>query len=358
MFSLRVMSPAVSDFLYQMARPALFRLDAEAAHYFTLGGLRWAEKLGLLKNWHVASYGTGSAGDFPSSTAIKVMGLNFPNRVGLAAGLDKAGTCVDGLGALGFGHVEVGTITPRPQPGNPKPRLFRIVEREAVINRMGFNNPGLDRALANIAGRKWRGILGFNIGKNFDTPNERAVDDYLAGLRGAYAQVDYVTVNISSPNTKGLRDLQQEDALRALLQALKTEQDRLAQQHQKYTPVALKIAPDLEPDHAKAMAALFLAEKIDAVIATNTTLSRAGVEDLAASREAGGLSGAPVREKSTALLRLLKREVGEALPLIGVGGIFSADDAREKLEAGASLVQLYTGLIYRGPALVAETAAL
>lgn len=342
------MRASTLDFLYQLVRPVLFRLDAEVAHHVTLAGLRWAERAGL----------AALLSPPPGGTPVRVMGLDFPNRVGLAAGLDKAGNCVDGLGALGFGHLEVGTITPRPQPGNPRPRLFRLVERNAVINRMGFNNPGLDRALSNIAGRKWRGVLGFNIGRNFDTPNERAADDYLAGLRGAAGRADYVAVNISSPNTKGLRDLQQEDALRHLLRSLKDEQDRLAQQSGAYTPLALKIAPDLEPDHAKTLAALFLAEKIDAVIAANTTLSREGVADLVTARESGGLSGAPVREKSTALLRLLKSEVGDALPLIGVGGILSAADAREKLEAGASLIQLYTGLIFRGPALVAETAQL
>jgi len=336
------------DSLYQFARPVLFQLDAETAHHATLASLRWAEKCGLASRLTPPAHGT----------PVRVMGLDFPNRVGLAAGMDKSGTCIDGLGALGFGHLEIGTITPRPQPGNPAPRLFRLVERNAIINRMGFNNPGLERALANIARRQWRGILGFNIGKNFDTPNERAADDYLAGLRGAAGRADYVAVNISSPNTKGLRDLQQEDALRSLLRTLKEEQDRLAQASGTYTPLALKIAPDLEPDHAKSLAALILAEKIDAVIATNTTLSRQGVADLDLAREAGGLSGAPVREKSTRLLRLLKQEIGQALPLIGVGGILSADDAREKLEAGASLVQVYTGLIYRGPALVAELAAL
>lgn len=337
------------DAMYQWIRPVLFRLDAETAHHATLAGLRWSARCGAAQ-W----LGATAAGGTP----IRVMGLDFPNRVGLAAGLDKAGDCVDGLGALGFGHIEVGTVTPRPQPGNPRPRLFRLVERDAVINRMGFNNPGLDRVLANVAGRRWPGVLGINIGKNFDTPNERAADDYVAGLRGAARHADYVAVNISSPNTKGLRDLQQEDALRALLCALKEEQDRLAQASGRYTPLAVKIAPDLEPDHVKALAALFLSEKIDAVIASNTTVSRQGVEDLDLARETGGLSGAPVREKSTALLRLLKRESGDALPLIGVGGIFSAADARQKLEAGASLVQLYTGLIYRGPALVAELASL
>lgn len=336
------------DTMYRWVRPVLFRLDAEAAHHVTLAGLRWAARCGL------AGWLTPPAGGTP----VRVMGLDFPNRVGLAAGMDKAGECVDGLGALGFGHIEVGTVTPRPQPGNAQPRLFRLVEREAIINRMGFNNPGLDRTLANLAHRRWRGVLGINIGKNFDTPNERAADDYVAGLRGAAAHADYVAVNISSPNTQGLRDLQQEDALRSLLRALKQEQDRLAQTGGRYTPLAVKIAPDLDTEHIKALAGLFATERIDAVIATNTTVSREGVADLDIAREAGGLSGAPVREESTAVLRLLHRELGAALPLIGVGGILSAADAREKLDAGASLVQLYTGLIYRGPALVAEVAAL
>lgn len=342
------MRPTTLDFLYQLARPVLFRLDAEAAHHATLAALRWTEKCGLARLMSPPAHGT----------PVRLMGLDFPNRVGLAAGMDKSGTCVDALGALGFGHVEVGTITPRPQAGNPSPRLFRLVERDAIINRMGFNNPGLEAALANIAKRKWPGIVGFNIGKNADTPNDRAADDYLAGLRGAAGRADYVAVNISSPNTKGLRDLQEETALRHLLRSLKEEQDRLAQHHGASTPLALKISPDLSPDHTKALAALFLSEKIDAVIATNTTLSRHGVADLDSSRETGGLSGAPVREKSTALITLLKSEVGTALPIIGVGGILCAADAQEKLEAGASLVQLYTGLIYRGPALVAELAAL
>jgi dihydroorotate dehydrogenase len=342
------MNAATLDSLYQLARPILFALDAETAHHVTITGLRWAAKCGV----------AGCLTPSITGTPVHVMGLDFPNRVGLAAGLDKSGTCIDGLGALGFGHIEVGTITPRPQPGNPRPRLFRLVERQAVINRMGFNNPGLDRALANIAGRSWPGVLGFNIGKNFDTPNDRAVDDYLAGLRGAAGHADYVAVNISSPNTKGLRDLQQESAVRALVRALKEEQDRLAQTSGHYTPLALKIAPDLDAEAVKALASVFLTEKIDAVIATNTTVSREGVDDLETSREGGGLSGAPVRELATLLLRRLKSEVGDALPLIGVGGILTAADAREKLEAGASLIQLYTGLIYRGPALVAETAAL
>jgi dihydroorotate dehydrogenase len=342
------MRAALLDALYRLARPVLFQLDAERAHHLTVNGLQWAQKCGL------ASLLTPGIDRPP----VTVMGLTFANRVGLAAGLDKAGTCVDGFGALGFGHLEIGTITPRPQPGNPRPRLFRLVEQQAIINRMGFNNPGLTQALANVARRKWRGILGINIGKNFDTPNESAIDDYLTCLRGAYTAADYVAVNISSPNTRGLRDLQQEDALRTLLEALRTEQDRLSQQHQRRTPMAVKIAPDLDGEQVKTMAALFLSHRVDAVIGTNTTVSRDKLLGSPGSNEAGGLSGVPLREKSTTILRQLRQEVGDALPLIGVGGIFSADDAREKFAAGATLVQLYTGLIYRGPALVGEIAAL
>jgi len=342
------MRAPLPDSLYRLARPMLFRLDAETAHHVTVIGLRWAQKCGL----------AGLLTRRVECPPVTVMGLPFANRVGLAAGLDKAGTCVDGFAALGFGHIEVGTITPRPQPGNPRPRLFRLPERQAIINRMGFNNPGLAQAVANVTSRKWRGVLGINIGKNFDTPNERAIDDYVACLRGAYTCADYVAVNISSPNTKGLRDLQHEQALRSLLEALKAEQSHLSQQHQRYTPIAVKIAPDLDPDQVKAMAALFLSEKVDAVIATNTTISREGVKDLPGGNEGGGLSGAPLRERATALLRLLRQETGGALPLIGVGGIMSADDAREKFAAGASLVQIYTGLVYRGPSLVAEVAAV
>jgi dihydroorotate dehydrogenase len=339
----------VIDLAYRLfLRPLLFRLEAERAHHVTINGLRLATALG----WDrlLAPSETGLALAQP----VRAMGLSFPNRVGLAAGLDKAGLVVDGLGAMGFGHVEVGTITPRPQPGNPQPRLFRLPEHEAIINRMGFNNPGLEQALANIAPRRWPGIVGFNIGKNFDTPNERATEDYLAGLRGAYAQADYIAVNISSPNTKGLRDLQGEEVLRGLIRALKEEQCRLSDVHARYTPIAIKIAPDLELEHVQRLAGLFLAEGIDGVIATNTTLSRAAVAGHPRAAEAGGLSGRPVGAASTAIIATLRAEMGVALPIIGVGGIFSAADARAKLEAGATLVQLYTGFIYRGPALVHE----
>ena len=337
------------DCLYPMLRGVLFRLDAETAHHLTIDGLRVASALGWDRLLEDASA--------PAQQPVQAMGLTFPNRLGLAAGLDKAGVAIDGFGAMGFGHVEVGTITPRPQPGNPRPRLWRIVDKEAIVNRMGFNNPGLHAALANISTRRWPGIVGFNIGKNFDTPNEAAIADYRTCLAGAYAHVDYVTVNISSPNTKGLRDLQQEDAIRALMRALKQDQGELAARHGKYTPIAVKIAPDLDPDALKAIAAISLEEKIDGLIATNTTIGREGVEHSPIAREAGGLSGAPVREKSTAILRALRAEVGPDFPLIGVGGIFSGTDALAKLEAGATLIQIYTGLIYRGPAMVREILA-
>ncbi len=332
------------EVLYPLARSILFRLDAERAHHLTLDGMRFAARWGLLKPFMPDVVGA----------PVRVMGIDFPNVVGLAAGQDKAGTCIDAFGAMGFGHVEIGTVTPRPQPGNPKPRLFRIPSRRAVINRMGFNNVGLDQAIRNVTARTWRGVLGFNIGRNFDTPNDRAVDDYLTCLRGAYAHADYIAVNISSPNTKGLRDLQQEDAVRALVGALKTEQERLSQQHQKRTPLAVKIAPDLSPEHVKALAKIFLEGKIDGVIATNTTIARDGVADLPIAKEAGGLSGEPVREKATAIIRQLHAELGGAVPIIGVGGILSGADAVEKLQAGASLVQVYTGLVYRGPVIVSE----
>ncbi len=339
------MSAAMNfDSLYELARPVLFRFDAEEAHHLTLAGLRFAEKTGLT---HLLNPGV------PASP-VSCMGLEFSNAVGLAAGLDKAGQCVDGFGAMGFGHVEVGTITPRPQPGNPAPRLFRLHEKNAVINRMGFNNPGLDQALKNIATRQWKGLLGFNIGKNFDTPNERAADDYLACFRGAAGRVDYVTVNISSPNTKGLRDLQQEGAIRTLLHSLKEEQDRQGQLHSRLTPIAVKIAPDLDTEALKAIAGVLTSEKMDAVIATNTTLSREGVSHLVESGERGGLSGGPLTRASTEIIRQLHRELGPDLPIIGAGGILTGADAVEKLNAGARLVQIYTGLIYRGPALIRE----
>jgi dihydroorotate dehydrogenase len=276
--------------------------------------------------------------------------------VGLAAGLDKNGDCINGLAALGFGFIEIGTITPRPQPGNPRPRLFRLPEAKAIINRMGFNNHGVDALVANVERANFKGVLGINIGKNADTPIEKAADDYLICLRKVYAHASYVTVNISSPNTKNLRQLQGGDELDALLTQLKSEQEKLAQQHGKHVPLALKIAPDLDGDQIKQIASLLIKHRIDGVIATNTTLSREGVEGLVHGNETGGLSGAPVKEKSTAVIRALSAELGGALPIIGVGGITSGADALEKMQAGASLVQIYSGLIYRGQSLVTEAA--
>ncbi len=268
---------------------------------------------------------------------------------------------IDGLASLGFGFIECGTVTPRAQPGNPKPRLFRLPEAEALINRLGFNNDGVARFLANVAharfGPKSGGILGLNIGKNFDTPNDRAVDDYLTCLRAVYAHASYVTVNISSPNTTGLRELQDEAALAALLGTLKAEQAKLAQQHGKYTPLTVKLAPDLAPGAIRQIARVLIAQRCDGVIATNTTLDRSAIAGLARAGEAGGLSGRPLKDKATAVVRALAAELGGALPIIGVGGILSGADAREKIAAGATLVQIYTGLIYKGPELVAEIAS-
>ncbi|GAB4122156.1 MAG: quinone-dependent dihydroorotate dehydrogenase [Sideroxydans sp.] len=331
---------------YSLLRPALFALDPETAHDATLTSLDTAHCLGLSRLLPQ-----------PAPHPRTVMGLTFPNPVGLAAGLDKNGECINGLAALGFGFLEIGTVTPRPQPGNPRPRLFRLPQAQAIINRMGFNNHGVDALIENVKRARFTGVLGINIGKNADTPIERAVDDYLICLRKVYAHASYVTVNISSPNTKNLRQLQQSDELDTLLAQLKTEQDRLAQQQGRYVPLVLKIAPDLEDEQIKRIAALLIQHRVDGVIATNTTLSRVGVENLPHGNESGGLSGAPLQEKSTAVIRALAAELAGALPIIGVGGILSGADAREKIAAGASLVQLYSGLIYRGQALVLEAAA-
>jgi dihydroorotate dehydrogenase len=333
--------------MFSLLRPALFRLDPEVAHQLALRGLNSIHALGL------SGIVAGRIADDPRT----VMGLAFPNPVGLAAGLDKNGDCIDGLAALGFGFIEIGTVTPLPQPGNPKPRLFRLPQANAIINRMGFNNHGVDALVANVTRAQFRGILGINIGKNAATPIERAADDYLACLRKVYAHASYVTVNISSPNTKNLRQLQQQDALDDLLSHLKTEQQRLADIHGKYVPIALKISPDLEAEQTVQIARLLMQHRIDGVIATNTTLSREGVANLPHGAESGGLSGAPVRHKSTAVIRNLAAELRGALPIIGVGGILNGADAAEKIEAGAALVQIYSGLIYRGPALVGEACA-
>jgi dihydroorotate dehydrogenase len=280
------------------------------------------------------------------------MGIDFPNPVGLAAGLDKNARVIDGMAALGFGFIEVGTVTPLPQPGNPKPRLFRLPEAQGIVNRFGFNNLGVDQLLRNVEAAKYRGVLGINIGKNFATPMENAVDDYLICLRKVYPHASYVTVNISSPNTKNLRALQEKEALSSLLQSLKQEQAKLADRHGKYVPVVLKIAPDLSLEQIHEIADLLMAHKMDGVIASNTTLSRDAVQGLKHADQAGGLSGAPVREKSTWVIRELAQRLQGSLPIIGVGGILSGDDALAKMAAGADLVQLYSGLIYQGPGLV------
>ena len=333
--------------LYPLAKQVLFRLDPERAHHLTIGGLRALSKLNLAKLLLDPRL---------PDTPAKVMGITFPNRVGLAAGMDKAGNCVAGFGAMGFGHVEVGTVTPRPQPGNDQPRLFRLKPAGAIINRMGFNNPGIDQMLENLSTSTegFRGVLGINIGKNFDTPIDKAADDYLICLRKAYARADYITVNFSSPNTKNLRELQEAKAARGLLSKLKAEQAKLADEHGKYVPLAIKIAPDLEDDHIRALGELFAELEMDAVIATNTTISREAVEGLEHAGEAGGLSGKPVRDPATHVISVLSQSIGDSLPIIGVGGISDGTAAREKIAAGAKLVQIYTGLIYRGNALVTD----
>jgi dihydroorotate dehydrogenase len=330
--------------LYGLARPLLFHLDPETAHELALPSFR------LLQRWGFP----GLPGKPIPGARVNAMGLEFPNPVGLAAGLDKNADYIDALAAFGFGFIEVGTATPRPQPGNPRPRLFRIVEREAIINRMGFNNVGVDRLVANVRRARFRGILGINIGKNFDTPIERAADDYLACLEKVHPYASYVAVNVSSPNTKNLRQLQQADELGDLLGKLARRRDQLDQAAQRRVPLAVKIAPDLDDEQIAAIARLVEQHGIDAVIATNTTVSRNGVEGLPHADEAGGLSGAPVRAAATAIVRKLATALGGRVPVIGVGGILSAADAREKLAAGASLVQVYTGLVYRGPGLVRE----
>ena len=336
--------------LYACTRPFLFSLDPEAAHNLTLASLKLADAFRLTK-----------ALPRPKPDPRIVMGIKFPNPVGLAAGLDKDGEYIDGLAALGFGFIEVGTVTPRAQPGNPKPRMFRLKQANAIINRMGFNNGGVDAFVANVQASSYyqdkRGILGLNIGKNADTPLDRAADDYVLCLEKVYPYAGYVAVNISSPNTKNLRQLQDASELGALLARIKDAQKRLADRHGRYVPVAVKIAPDIDGQQIKAIAGALLRYKLDGVIATNTTVARDRVKGLPHANELGGLSGAPIFEPSNTVIRALKAELGNALPIIGVGGILSGDDARSKIDAGASMVQLYTGLIYRGPALVRECAA-
>ena len=333
--------------MYSLLRPLLFKLDPETAHSAAMLGLDLAYHLGLGR---LIAGGVGGTTDTPAT----LMGLNFPNRVGLAAGLDKNGDHIDALAALGFGFIEVGTVTPRPQPGNPRPRLFRIAEAQAIINRLGFNSLGVDYLVESLRNMRYRGILGVNIGKNLDTPIAAAEGDYLICLERVYAYASYVTVNVSSPNTTNLRQLQSSDALESLLATIVRTRDRLARVHGKRMPLTLKIGPDLNDEELGAVARLVIAHGIDAVIAANTSISRQAVKGLPQSEESGGLSGSPLFASSNRVIRLLAGELGGRVPIIGSGGTLSGRDARAKLDAGASLVQIYSGLIYRGPRLITE----
>jgi dihydroorotate dehydrogenase len=332
------------NMFYSAIRKVLFKFDPEVIHEMTIKGFKatGASPLNLLYKQNIV--------DKP----VEVMGIKFPNPVGLAAGLDKNGECINAFAAMGFGFVEIGTITPKPQPGNPKPRIFRLPSANAVINRMGFNNKGVDYLVDQVRKAKFKGVLGINIGKNKDTPDENAKDDYLICMRKVYNYATYITINISSPNTPGLRSLQYGNALNELLAALKEEQQVLKEQHGKYVPLAVKIAPDLSKEEIDSIAECLISNNIDGVIATNTTLSRAGVEGLEHAEEQGGLSGEPVKDKSTEVIRLLAIALDNKLPIIGVGGIASGRDAQEKIAAGARLVQIYTGFIYKGPELVKD----
>lgn len=330
--------------MYTLARNILFCLDAERAHDVSLKAMEAAYRSGL--NPLLASK--------PANLESEAFGIRFPNPVGLAAGLDKNAAHVDALAALGFGFIEVGTTTPRAQAGNPKPRMFRLPEHEAVINRLGFNNAGVDALVRNAERARFNGVLGINIGKNKDTPNEKATDDYLLCLERVYARASYVTVNISSPNTQGLRDLQEEETLKRFIGSLREAQERLASRHGARKPMLLKIAPDLSEAELDAMAEVLRAAGIDGVICTNTTIERAAVAGHRHAGEVGGLSGKPVFAKSTAVLRGMSQRLGTSIPLIGVGGISRGADAVRKREAGASLIQFYTGMVYRGPALIGE----
>jgi dihydroorotate dehydrogenase len=330
--------------MYDWIRPLLFKLDAETAHGLTLYGLDVAHRSDLGR--FVATP--------PQDVPTEAFGLRFPNPVGLAAGLDKNAAHLDALGALGFGFIEVGTVTPRPQIGNDRPRLFRLPQHEAIINRMGFNNEGVDALVRNVQKSSYRGVLGINIGKNKDTPNEKAVDDYRFCLERVYAHATYITVNISSPNTKGLRDLQEEATLRRFIETLREAQERLGSQQGARKPMLLKIAPDLSETELDSIAEVLLATGIDGVICTNTTIDHSAVAHDPLGNETGGLSGKPLLSRSTGVVRGMRRRLGDRIGIVGVGGILEGQDAAEKIDAGASLVQIYSGLIYRGPALIAE----
>ena len=330
--------------LYSLTRPFLFCLDAETAHELALTSADLLARLG----------GPGLPGKALAGRRVQAMGLDFPNPVGLAAGLDKNGAHIDALATFGFGFIEVGTVTPRPQPGNPRPRLFRITAAQAIVNRMGFNNEGVDKLVANVRRARYDGILGINIGKNFDTPVERAADDYIACLEKVYDLASYVTINISSPNTKNLRQLQQSDELAALLDRITRSREALVRSTKKRVPLVVKIAPDLDDEGLHAIADTLKRYGIDGVIATNTTLARDAVRGLPHAEESGGLSGAPLTQQATAIVRKLSTLLGSDIPVIGAGGVMRGADAADKLAAGATLVQLYSGLIYRGPELVTE----
>jgi dihydroorotate dehydrogenase len=332
--------------MYPFARKLLFALNPELSHELSIDLIGAAERMQIFKLFKRAQV----------QDPRRVMGLDFPNAVGLAAGLDKNADCYNGLGALGFGFLELGTVTPLPQPGNDKPRLFRLKQDQAIINRMGFNNKGVDHLVEQMKNRRFMGPVGINIGKNKVTPEENALDDYVRCMEKVYVCADYITVNISSPNTPGLRNLQHGESLKNLLSGIKQTQQKLSDTHGQYTPIAVKVAPDNSSDEEKAMAEALLACEMDAVIISNTTLDREGLQDQAQAEETGGLSGKPVFEKSTACIERMRKFLGSDMPIIGVGGIFSAEDALAKVDAGANLVQLYTGFIYRGPELIEEVA--
>lgn len=327
---------------YSLARRAMFLADAEQSHHFALGSMKLLQSTPLSLLWRQQL----------QSKPVNIAGIRFDNPIGLAAGLDKNGECIDAFGQMGFGFIEVGTVTPRPQPGNDKPRLFRLPEANAIINRMGFNNKGVDYLVENVKKAKYKGVLGINIGKNKDTPNEQGKDDYIACMRKVYAHASYITVNISSPNTPGLRDLQFGEALDDLLQSVKNEQLDLQAKFDKYVPIFVKIAPDMDAIAVEQVADTLLRSKMDGAIATNTTLDKTTVAHLRYGAEVGGLSGQPVRQKSTQVISQLRQAVGPDFPIIGVGGIDSGEAAKEKLAAGANLLQVYTGFIYQGPSLI------
>lgn len=332
--------------MYKIAQKLLFRFSAETAHDLALDMIGAGNRLGMSSLF---------SANVPSRPR-KVMGLMFDNPVGLAAGMDKNADCIDGMGGLGFGFLELGTVTPRPQPGNQKPRMFRLVEKQAIINRMGFNNHGVDYLIENVKKSQYRGIIGINIGKNFDTAIENAADDYLTCMRKVYPYSGYIAINLSSPNTEGLRALQFGDALKQLLERVKTEQSTLEKKHGRSVPIAVKIAPDMTDKEVAGIAKVLLDQGIEGVIATNTTVERTAVEGLKYAEEQGGLSGAPLAQRSTAVIKNLAAELSGKLPIIGVGGINSAAEAVEKVKAGASLIQIYSGFIYKGPSLIREAA--